>query len=321
MFKNYLITGGSGFIGSSIVKSLVEFGHNVKVIDNNSRGKISRLESVQQDINFVEGDIRDSDLLIQNTKGIDCIIHLAYINGTELFYTKPDEVLDVAIKGMTNLLDSAIRNNVPEFFLASSSEVYQTPKDIPTKEDVQLVVPDILNPRYSYGGGKIACELMAINFGKKYFKRMVIFRPHNVYGPDMGNMHVVPELINKAILLSKNTNDTLINFPIQGSGSETRAFTYIDDFTNAVICLLKKGEHLNIYHIGNQEETSIKELVEKIFNALKINPKIVPGELLKGSTLRRCPDITKISRLGFKNEISLDEGIKKTVEWHLKQKS
>ena len=77
--------------------------------------------------------------------------------------------------------------------LASSSEVYQTPPQIPTDEDAPLAVPDALNPRYSYGAGKLISEVMAINFGRKFFERVLIFRPHNVYGPDMGFEHVIPQ--------------------------------------------------------------------------------------------------------------------------------
>jgi nucleoside-diphosphate-sugar epimerase len=95
---------------------------------------------------------------------------------------------------MINVLDACIYNNVKNFFLASSSEVYQTPPIVPTDERVPLSVPDVLNPRYSYGGGKIACELLAVNYGRKFFDQMVIFRPHNIYGPAMGWEHVIPQL-------------------------------------------------------------------------------------------------------------------------------
>ena len=102
------------------------------------------------------------------------------------FYTKPELVLDIGIKGIVNVIEASISKGIKDFVLASSSEVYQTPPVVPTSENVPLVVPDPLNPRYSYGGGKIISELMAINYGRKYFDRTVIFRPHNVYGPDMG---------------------------------------------------------------------------------------------------------------------------------------
>ena len=87
----------------------------------------------------------------------------------------------------------AAREGVRSLVLASSSEVYQTPPHVPTDESAPLVVPDPTNPRYSYGGGKIISELMAINYGRKFFDRVLIFRPHNVYGPDMGCEHVIPQ--------------------------------------------------------------------------------------------------------------------------------
>ena len=130
-------------------------------------------------------------------RGADCVCHLAYINGTEFFYSKPDLVLEVAVKGMVNVLDACVEHGVREFILASSSEVYQTPPLIPTPETVPLSVPDVLNPRYSYGGGKIISELLLINYGRKFFDRAMIFRPHNVYGPDMGTEHVIPQFITR----------------------------------------------------------------------------------------------------------------------------
>ena len=98
-----------------------------------------------------------------------------------------------ACKGMINVIDACRAHGVGRLMLASSSEVYQTPPQVPTDESAPLVVPDPLNPRYSYGGGKIISELMAINYGRKFFERVLIFRPHNVYGPDMGCEHVIPQ--------------------------------------------------------------------------------------------------------------------------------
>ena len=100
-----------------------------------------------------------------------------------IFYTKPVLTLDIAMKGIINVIDLCIKNRIRELYLASSSEVYQTPDKIPTDESEPLRIPDVFNPRYSYGGGKILTELMGIHYGKKYFKKLVIFRPHNVYGP------------------------------------------------------------------------------------------------------------------------------------------
>ena len=158
--KYYLVTGGTGFIGSAVVKALIKKGHKVRILDNQSRGSMRRLLDVKGKFEFINGDIRNSEIVEKACRGIDCVIHLAYINGTEFFYSKPELVLEVAVKGMVNVLDGCLKNNVDEIFLASSSEVYQTPSKIPTPENVPLLVPDPLNPRYSYGGGKIISELL-----------------------------------------------------------------------------------------------------------------------------------------------------------------
>ena len=147
-----------------------------------------------------------------------------------------------------------------------------------------LKIPDIYNPRYSYGGGKILTELMGINYGKKYFKKLVIFRPHNVYGPDMGNEHVIPEFLNRFKKMKGK------KFKIQGSGKEIRSFIFIDDFVNAFDLLLKKGKHLQIYNIGTSEKLTINLFSKN--NCKTISKKI---KVLK-SPLRKRRNKNKSSR-------------------------
>ena len=164
-------------------------------------------------------------------------------------------------------------NNIKELYLASSSEVYQTPNKIPTDEMEMLKIPDIYNPRYSYGSGKILTELMGINYGKKYFKKLVIFRPHNVYGPDMGNEH--NSILNRFKKMKGK------KFKIQGSGKEIRSFMFIDDFVNAFDLLLKKGKHLQIYNIGTSEKLTIIYLVKTIAKLLGKKIKVLKSPLRK----------------------------------------
>ena len=259
-------------------------------------------------IKFIKGDIRDKSKVFKSLKNINAVIHLAYINGTKYFYEKPDLILDVAIKGLVNIFDGCKKNNIKELYLASSSEVYQTPLKVPTKEDEPLKVPDINNPRYSYGGGKILTELMGIHCGKKYFKKLIIFRPHNVYGADMGNEHVIPEIISKIKKVKKNKI-----LKIQGSGNEIRSFIYIKDFAEAFSCLLSKGKHLQIYNIGTSKSMKIKELVYKISKIMKKKIVIKTTPLRKGGTKIRMPDITKIKKLGFKPKYSIDQGLKEII--------
>tara|TARA_Y100000310_G_scaffold342843_1_gene447837 strand:- start:2150 stop:3127 length:978 start_codon:yes stop_codon:yes gene_type:complete len=315
MSKKYLVTGGTGFIGSALVKRLVKEGHKVRVLDNDIRGASERLKDVKDKIELVKGDVREKDEVQKACKGMDSVLHLAYINGTEYFYKMPELVLEIGVKGMMNVIDSCIAENVKELVLASSSEVYQSPEQVPTDENAELIVPDPLNPRYSYGGGKIISELLAINYGRKNFDRVMIFRPHNAYGPDMGWEHVIPQFALRMKELCKK-EDSKVKFPIQGTGKETRAFIFIDDFIDGLMKVLEKGEHMNIYHIGTMDEISIKDVAVKVGKYFGKEIEIVAGEEAKGGTKRRCPDITKLKKLGFKPKVSIDDGIRETVKWY-----
>lgn len=316
MKKKILVTGGTGFIGSALVKALVNDGNKVRVLDNESRGSATRLTGIKGQFEMVVGDIRNPKIVEKACRRLDTVVHLAYINGTQFFYTKPELVLEVAVKGMMNVLDGCLKNKVPELVLISSSEVYQTPPLIPTPENVPLVVPDPLNPRFSYGGGKIISELLAINYGRKFFKRVLIIRPHNVYGPDMGWEHVIPQLTLRIRNLMKSKKAGVINLLVQGTGKETRAYCYIDDFTQGLLKVLEKGKHLEIYNIGTMEETTVGQLATEIGKCFDRQIKIVPGKLTKGSTPRRCPNTTKLNKLGYKPKISLKQGLQETVQWY-----
>ena len=310
--KTFLITGGAGFIGSNISKLLIEKNYNVKIFDNNSRGSITSIKKIKKKIRFIKGDIRNKNLLNKVLRNTEAAIHLAYINGTSKFYKEPVKILDIAVKGILNVLEGCIKNNIKELYLASSSEVYQTPKKIPTDEQEVLKIPDIYNPRFSYGGGKILTELMGIHYGKKFFKKLIIFRPHNVYGPNMGYDHVIPEFINRFIKMKKKDN----RFKIKGTGNETRSFIYIDDFVNAFDLILKKGKHLNIYNIGTIEKIKIKNLALKISKFF--NRKIIlrRTKIARGSSKNRCPNILKIKKLGFRQKYNLNLGLHKTTNWY-----
>ena len=291
MSRRYLVTGGAGFIGSAIVRRLLVDGASVRVLDDYSRGSPRRLADVAADIEAVSGDIRDKATVERACAGVDSVIHLAAVNGTEFFYSKPETVLEVGIKGMLNVIDGAIQNGVPEIVVASSSEAYQTPARIPTAEDAELSIPDPLNPRYSYAGSKIASELLALNYGRKHFARVIVFRPHNVYGPDMGEEHVIPQLTLRVLGLV-DADRGPIDLPIQGTGKETRSFVYIDDLVDGVACLLDRGSHMNIYHVGTRDEISISALALKIGSACGVTVRPVPSAPAAGGTERRCPYIS-----------------------------
>lgn len=314
--KRVLVTGGTGFIGRAIVEKNIQDGNIVTVLDNNSRGSIAKLAHLSEKISFIQGDIRDAEIVNKATKDIDQVIHLAYINGTEYFYSRPYDVLDVGIRGILNILDSHKKNHFSELIVASTSETYQNAAQIPTPEEVALVVPDVLNPRFSYGGGKIATELLAVNYARQNGLSVKIFRPHNIYGPDMGYEHVIPQLIRK-IRSAQMPGTNKSRITIQGDGTETRSFCYIQDFINGFAAVLNDQANLSVYHLGVNDEISILNLIERIGKILKVDVEVESGELLEGSPTRRSPDISKIEKLGFGQKYSLEQGLEPTISWYL----
>lgn len=316
--KRYVVTGGSGFLGSNLVRALAERGDRVLVLDNNFRGSAERLASVADAIEFREVDIRDYDAVRRNIDAGDVVVHMAFINGTRHFYEMPQTVLEVGVKGTLNVLEACADAGVREFVFASSSEVYQTPPRIPTDESVPLMIPDPLNPRYSYGGGKLIGELLAFNYGRDNFDRTVVFRPHNVYGPDMGFEHVIPEFVVRLHRQIARAGEPAgpLPFEIQGTGEETRAFCEVRDFTDGLLLVLDRGEDRNVYNIGNDEEVDIRTLARFVARKMGREVEIVSTPLRAGGTPRRCPDVGKLRELGYEPKLDLRAGLGDTVAWY-----
>ena len=134
MARKYLVTGGAGFLGAALVRRLVSLGHAVRVLDDGSRGTPRRLADIADRLDYVQGDIRDAETVAAATRGMDSVLHLAAVNGTEFFYSKPELVLSVGVRGMLNVIEACRRNDVGDLVVASSSEVYQTPPTVPTDE-------------------------------------------------------------------------------------------------------------------------------------------------------------------------------------------
>jgi dTDP-glucose 4,6-dehydratase/UDP-glucose 4-epimerase len=316
MRRRYLVTGGTGFIGAALVKRLVLAGHTVRILDNQSRGAPRRIASVAERVEMLTGDVRDAATVTAAAAGMDAVIHLAAVNGTEFFYSAPELVLDVAMRGILAVVDACRANRIGDLVVASSSEVYQTPPSVPTDESVPLSVPDVRNPRYSYGGGKIATELVAMNYGRTGFDRVTVFRPHNVYGPDMGWEHVLPQFILRAAGAVAAHPRGAVPFPIQGTGAQTRAFIHIDDFTDGLMTVIERGDHLGLYHIGTTDEVPIAEVAREVLRCFGREAAIEAGPEPPGATPRRCPDISRLAALGFAPRLTLAEGLPEMVAWY-----
>ena len=210
-------------------------------------------------------------------------------------------------------MDASLKHNIENIVVASSAEVYQTPLKIPTPEEEMLKIPNPLEERYSYGASKIASELVAFNWAREG-NCVQVFRPHNIYGPNMGWKHVIPSLINKIIQIKK---DGKTDLNILGNGLQTRAFCYVDDLISGLHIMQSKGARNELFHIGTQEEISIKKLVEVISELMEIKVKIITSKAPKGETEKRCPDISKIRKLGYSPKFSIKDGLKMTIKWYL----
>ena len=311
-----IIFGGAGFIGFHLAKKLAEDKNNVITIaDNFARGELdNELKELckQSDVNYFPFDILKPEQF-DKLNSFDYVYHLAAVNGTKNFYEHPNAVLMVNTLGTYNVLNWFCKSKCKKILFTSSSETYAGTKDkaIPTPETVALTVEDVFNPRWSYAGSKIIGELFVINMCRKYKKRFSIIRYHNIYGPRMGDDHVIPEFCQR--IKNKETP-----FNIYG-GIHQRAFCYVSDGVDGTIQVMESPKaDGQLYHIGNPEETTMIKLAQQMCELQNHSPTFKIHPAPEGSTLRRCPDITKLKGLGYSPKVSLTEGLKKTMEWYIK---
>jgi UDP-glucose 4-epimerase len=319
-----LITGGTGFIGYHLAKKLASENHTVTIADNFFRSeKDSDLEVLLENSNIklIEGDLTVRENWNKLGTGYDFVYHLVGINGTELFYKIPHEVLRIGIETTLHALDwFRTQNGKPDakILYTSSNEAYAGALEafgklpLPTPENVPLVISDPYNPRWSYAGQKLIGELLFIHYSKAYNFRMSIIRPHNFYGPREGYQHVIPEIIER---IQKRIDP----FPIFGA-DDTRSFCYIDDAVTAIKGVMEsKVTDGGTYHIGTHRENVIKELIDTMFKILGWTPKELDiKNSPEGSVKRRLPDVSKIKKdIGWEAKVELEEGLRKMTDWYL----
>jgi nucleoside-diphosphate-sugar epimerase len=317
---NILITGGAGFIGQAITRTLSDNPNNhITLVDNFARGRVDAdLQTVldRANVTFIQGDVTDSAFFAVLPDNFEYIYHLAAVIGVRNVMEKPDKVLYVNAISTLYLFEYAKRlKNLKRILFSSTSEIYAgTLKHfsiaVPTPETEPLTLDDITSPRTTYMLSKMYGESICFNYGRLYNIPFTVVRYHNVYGPRMGFLHVVPEMFIKI-----RDNDTID----VASPTHTRAFCYIDDAVQATILVTEHAQTQGeIINIGNQEqEIPIRDLVQTI--AKVMGKSISLNELpdTPGSPARRCPDTNKIKSLtGFVPEIALEEGITRMYAWY-----
>lgn len=303
----FLVTGGAGFIGSNIVKGLVEKGYQVKVLDNFATGQRSNIEPYIKDIELIEGDIRDFWTVVRATKGIDYILHQAALPSVPRSIDNPLTTTEVNINGTLNILEAARFNEVRRIVYASSSSVYGDSPEMPKNEDMKPM------PKSPYAITKLAGEEYCISFYSLYGLETVALRYFNVFGPRQNPFSqysaVIPKFIN---MLKSGQNPT-----IWGDGNTSRDFTYIDNVVHAnILACEKKGAAGQVLNIACNKAFTLNELVEKLNSIMGINIKPTYGSVKIGDVKHSLADIKKANAiLGYTPGIDFGEGLKKTVEW------
>lgn len=319
-----LITGGAGFIGYHLGKALSDQQHSVTLCDNFFRGKedkeLADLCSRPQ-VRLVTCDLTRPDALQQIDGEYDYVYHLAAINGTRYFYEMPERVLRVNILALVNVLEGWTEGRWGKLLFASSSEVYAgtartSGVEIPTPEEVLLVLDDLRNPRLSYAASKILGESLVINYARAHDLSATTVRYHNVYGPRMGGEHVIPEFCSRIL-------DREDPFPIHGA-QESRAFCYVDDAVRATQLLMEcPAADAQTINIGDSHrEVTMLELASLMFDLFDFHPSVDVHSAPAGSVKRRCPDISRVEDLtGYRPEMSLEMGLRKAFRWYEQQRS
>jgi len=320
MLASALITGGAGFIGYHLASFLADRGDKVTICDNLFRtGKVDEeLRNLlrRPKVELLRVDLTRSSDWRRITGDFDLVFHLAGVNGTRFFYQMPDEVLRVNLLTSLNLVRWLRSAKVGKVLFASTSELYSGAAelgllDFPTDETSPVAFPETTNPRWSYAVSKLAGELLIRHQNKRNVFRWSIVRYHNVYGPRMGNEHVIPELYHRLVA----NKEHLILY----GGRNTRCFCYVTDAVAATVAIIERSStDSEVINVGNnREEVSIAQLAKLICGILGVKPKIVTRKAPLGSPPRRAPSLRKLRRLGgYVARTPLKTGLSKTIQWY-----
>lgn len=319
--QTVLITGGTGFIGSHLAAFHVNLGDRVYVMDNffKTQGAIDpdvRALLKHPSVHLLNVDMTQPIRKVKIRGRVDVVYHLAAINGTRLFYEIPYQVARTNLLLTLNLLDWLKTVPPRRLVYTSTSEVYADSEavgllQIPTDEKTPVVFTQPMDDRFSYGSSKFMGEFLCLRFGRENKIPTSVVRYHNIYGPRMGEKHVIPEFVLR-ILKKENP------FTLHG-GAETRAFCYVDDAVMATHAVGASRTCVNeIVHIGNRRgEIRISKLAQAIMSQMGYKAKLVEKGRRSHSVSRRCPNTAKLKRLtGYSASVPLQAGLAVTIAWY-----
>jgi nucleoside-diphosphate-sugar epimerase len=305
-----LVTGGAGFIATNLCQRLLDMGYAVIAVDNfiTSSGDNPKALKKDKNFTFIKHDIIQPFPKSVTDKKIDILFHLACPTGVPNLIPLAEEMILTNSLGTKNVLDLANKKNAQLLF-TSSSEVYGDPEVFPQAEEYTgNVNPD--GVRSPYEEGKRFSESMVMMYVRKYGVDAKIVRIFNTYGPlmSLSDSRVIPNFLHKAL-----HNKPL---PVQGDGRQRRTFCYVDDLVDGFLLVMKKGKKGEVYNLGSDKETTIAALAKKIMKATHAKSKLKHVPRPSHDHKRRLPNLKKIRSLGWEQQVDLDEGLKRTIEWY-----
>jgi len=308
--SKFLVTGGAGFIGSHIVDALVQDGNKVRILDDFSSGKRENLASVLDEIELIEGDIRDKAIVAKAVSGVDYILHQAALRSVPKSMLNPELYNDVNIAGTLSILQAAKEVKVKRVIFASSSSIYGETDRLPEKEDFY---PLLISP---YALTKLAGEYYCRIFSIGYGLETVSLRYFNVFGPKQSLENEYAVVIPKFITCMLKGEQP----PIHGDGKQTRDFTFVENVVQANIkAATAKNASGEVFNIACGKAYSVLDIVSSVNKILKksINPKF--GPIRPGDVKDTLADISKARKLlKFEPKVGFEEGLKKTIEYFSK---
>lgn len=314
--QNIFVTGADGFIGSHLVEQLVQAGAEVTALAQynsfNSWGWLEGLSCLDH-VRVETGDIRDPHFCKQMTRNMDLIFHLAALIPIPYSYKAPDSYVDTNVRGTLNLCQAARDNGVKKLVHTSTSEVYGTAQYVPIDEKHPL------NAQSPYSASKIGADAIAMSFFCSFQLPVVIVRPFNTYGPRQSARAVIPSIISQ--MASGKDRVRL------GELTTSRDFTFVEDTCRGFIAVANLDSGAGeVFHVGSNQEISIGDLFTAIAGLMGSKAIAVTDEERlrpeKSEVLRLRCDNEKLRRAsGFEPEVSLREGLARTIEWFRREEN
>jgi NAD dependent epimerase/dehydratase len=306
--RQVLVTGGEGFIGSTLVDHLLAAGAAVRAyVHYKPYGSAGYLAGREDDVEILAGDVRDGERVSEAVRGCDTVFHLAALIGIPYSYVAPESYIQTNVLGTYNVVNACRRHQVRRMVHTSTSETYGTAITAPISEEHPL------QPQSPYSASKIGADMMALSFHHSFEVPVAVIRPFNTYGPRQSARAVIPTILTQ---LHSGASEIRL-----GSTTPTRDFNYVDDTARGFLAVAESDRALgNVINVGSGREISIGDLAALLIEASGKDAKVVSEDT------RVRPDNSEVERLlcdntrarewcGWEPQVTLEEGLRRTSDW------